>query len=261
MWTGLTLIQLDPRRPAAYTESIALTTTPSWPAARASCETRSAASGSLVTSPGMRCAGAILPSSSRRTRSGSSMRSRPSTWSTSKNQGCSTVSRATSAPNRDIVSWNGRGVSFSSRASVSPSRMTAVTGMAFTTSTTSGSRCVMSARLRVKMRTSSPLRCTWMRAPSSLNSTDASPVDSDRLGRRRGRRGEHRRHGATDDESDGVELFCGAGEGQQRRLTEIAREHRCATDGVRPGDRRHVRWHRAARPRALRCAVRRGSRD
>ena len=34
----------------------------------------------------------------------------------------------------------------------------------------------MSARLRVKTRTSSPRRCTWMRAPSSLNSTDARPV-------------------------------------------------------------------------------------
>ncbi len=34
----------------------------------------------------------------------------------------------------------------------------------------------MSARVRVKIRTSSPCRCTWMRAPSSLNSTDASPT-------------------------------------------------------------------------------------
>ena len=34
----------------------------------------------------------------------------------------------------------------------------------------------MSARLRVKMRTSSPERCTWMRAPSSLYSTDALPT-------------------------------------------------------------------------------------
>ena len=34
----------------------------------------------------------------------------------------------------------------------------------------------MSLRLRVKMRTSSPERCTWTRAPSSFHSTDARPV-------------------------------------------------------------------------------------
>ncbi len=56
--------------------------------------------------------------------------------------------------------------------------MTSCTGIARTTSTTSGSRCVMSARLRVNTRTSSPARCTWMRAPSSLYSTDASPTAS-----------------------------------------------------------------------------------
>ena len=108
--------------------------------------------------------------------SGSSSRSRPSTCSTSKNHGCSSVSRAASAPNRDIVSWNGRGAPSSSSESVSPSRITSRTGIRRTTSTTSGRRWVMSARLRVNTRTSSPARCTWMRAPSSLYSTDASPV-------------------------------------------------------------------------------------
>ena len=39
------------------------------------------------------------------------------------------------------------------------------------TATTSGSRPVMSSRLRVKTRTSSPDRCTWTRTPSSLWST------------------------------------------------------------------------------------------
>ena len=124
----------------------------------------------------MRCAAAIRSSSASRVESGSSSRSRPSTCSTSKNHGCSSVSRAASAPNRDIVSWNGRGAPSSSSESVSPSRITSCTGMRRTTSTTSGSRCVTSARLRVKTRTSSPARCTWMRAPSSLYSTDASPV-------------------------------------------------------------------------------------
>ena len=177
MWTGLTLIQLAPRRPAAYVESMAFTTTPSCPAASAAAETCSAAAGSAVISPGMRCAGRDARRAPRgAARSGSSMRSRPSTCSTSKNHGCSTVSRAPSAPNRAIVSWKGRGTSFSSRARVSPSRITACTGIRRTISTTSGSRCVMSARLRVNTQTSSPARCTWMRAPSSLYSTDASPT-------------------------------------------------------------------------------------
>ena len=37
-------------------------------------------------------------------------------------------------------------------------------------------RPVTSLRLRVKTRTSSPARCTWMRAPSSFHSTDAGPA-------------------------------------------------------------------------------------
>ena len=44
-----------------------------------------------------------------------------------------------------------------------------------TTSTTSGRRSVTSFRLRVNSRTSSPARCTWMRAPSSFHSTLAAP--------------------------------------------------------------------------------------
>ncbi len=38
-------------------------------------------------------------------------------------------------------------------------------------STTSGSRSVMSSRLRVAITTSSPVRCTWIRMPSSFTST------------------------------------------------------------------------------------------
>ena len=105
-------------------------------------------------------------------------RSRPSTCSTSKNHGCSSCSRVSSAPNRDIVSWNGRGDPSSSSESVSPSRITSCTGIRARPRRPREARCVMSARLRVKTRTSSPARCTWMRAPSSLYSTDASPVPS-----------------------------------------------------------------------------------
>ncbi len=45
MCTGLTLTQLLPRRPAAYGEPTALTTTPSWPADRASAMTCSCDNG------------------------------------------------------------------------------------------------------------------------------------------------------------------------------------------------------------------------
>ena len=58
------------------------------------------------------------------------MRSSPSTWSTSKNQGCSSAARGDCAPNRDIVSWNGRGPPSSSSESVSPSKMASRTGRA-----------------------------------------------------------------------------------------------------------------------------------
>ena len=41
---------------------------------------------------------------------------------------------------------------------------------------TTESRSVMSLRLRVNRRTSSPRRWAWTRAPSSFHSTEASPV-------------------------------------------------------------------------------------
>ena len=149
MCTGLTLTQLLPRRPAAYRESTPLTTMPSWPAASASRETRSAVAGSAVTSPGIRYAPTTFSRIGSRSLSGRSMRSSPSTWRMSKNHGLSTVLRCASAPNRDIVSWKGRGPPSSSSESVSPSRMSCVAGKVLTTSTTSGTRWVISARLRV----------------------------------------------------------------------------------------------------------------
>ena len=65
----------------------------------------------------------------------------------------------------------GAGGRSSSSAIASPSSTTRSAGSARTTATTSGSRSVMSSRLRVATVTSSPSRCTWIRMPSSLTST------------------------------------------------------------------------------------------
>ena len=62
-------------------------------------------------------------------------------------------------------------------ASTSPSRTSRVCGSARTASTTPGSRAVMSSRLRVKIRTVSPSRCTCTRTPSSLWSTSTGSPD------------------------------------------------------------------------------------
>ena len=83
---------------------------------------------------------------------------------------------ASSVPKRLIVSWKRRGSASSVRPIASPSSTNVWAGNARTTSTTSGTRAVTSLRLRVKARTSSPARCTWMRAPSSFHSTEARPV-------------------------------------------------------------------------------------
>ena len=60
----------------------------------------------------------------------------------------------------------------------SPSTTASRTGSARAHSTTSGTRAVTSCSWRVKTRTSSPARCTWSRAPSSLYSKAASPSRS-----------------------------------------------------------------------------------
>ena len=78
-------------------------------------------------------------------------------------------------PKRLIVTWNGSGRPSSRSAIASPSSTSADTSSPCTTSTISDARSVMSARLRVKIRTSSPARCTWIRAPSSFHSTLARP--------------------------------------------------------------------------------------
>ena len=79
-----------------------------------------------------------------------------------------------SLPKRLIVSWNARGRPSSSSARVSPSSTKARPGSARTCATSSGTPAVISRSVRVQTRTSSPSRCTWMRAPSSLYSTVTS---------------------------------------------------------------------------------------
>ena len=75
---------------------------------------------------------------------------------------------------RDAVSWKGRGRPSSPSASASPSSTNDVAGSDRATSTTSGSRAVMSSSERVATSTSSPERCTWIRMPSSFTSTATS---------------------------------------------------------------------------------------
>ena len=93
-------------------------------------------------------------------------------------------------PNRLAVTWNGCGRPVGAqrdRLAVEHERR--ATGSASAASTTSGTRAVMSSRLRVKTRTSSPRRWTWMRTPSSFHSTAAGP-SLRRAPRRRRRPGE-----------------------------------------------------------------------
>ena len=109
-------------------------------------------------------------------------------------------------------------------------------------STTSGTRSVMSARFRVYARTSSPSRCTWMRAPSSFHSTAAVPVRSSALADR-SRLREHGLDRAEQSEPELVEPgrpFC---QRLRRNCGQVAGEHdgaahvrdgylRCSRDGV-----------------------------
>jgi hypothetical protein len=57
--------------------------------------------------------------------------------------------------------------------SASLSRTACSTARPHTASTIPGSACVISLRLRVQTRTSSPRQSSWMRIPSSFHSTDA----------------------------------------------------------------------------------------
>ena len=95
--------------------------------------------------------------------------------------------RSTSSrrPKRRIVVWNGCGAPSGSSAIASPSRMMRCAGSARASSTTSGTAGGdVVQRSRVKTRTSSPSRCTWTRAPSSLYSTARRAEARERVRRR-----------------------------------------------------------------------------
>ena len=187
--TGLTLTQPEPRRPASY-GAIArlLTTTPSWPAASAS---RAKSSATLrVVGDDARDAALLGDEGVERGRAarapGTSSRSRAV-----EVEHVEEVRRDARRP-RVIGGRARRGLLEGTRAPVSssaiasPSSTTSLAGSARTTSTTSGSRSVMSSRLRVTTTTSSPWRWTWMRMPSSLVSTATGVPAAAGLRQRRG---------------------------------------------------------------------------
>ena len=106
--------------------------------------------------------------------SGSSIRSTPSRCRQSKKNGRSSSSRRVVgvAPNRLVVSWNGRGRPSSCSARVSPSSTTRAARQRRGPARPARARASVTSRsVRVHTRTTSPSRCTWMRAPSSLYST------------------------------------------------------------------------------------------
>src|SRR4051812_351377 len=178
VWRGLTFSHPAPRRPAAYGASSDLTRTPSWPAGRAASRKARASAASAISARGTRlAAGTSASRAAARSTPGRSMRSSPSTCSTSKKSGVSgAVASARRVPKRLAVTWKGYGRPSGFSAIASPSRTTSPAGSARTASTTSGTRAVMSSRLRVKARTSAPRRWTCRRAPSSLYSMAAGPV-------------------------------------------------------------------------------------
>ena len=84
----------------------------------------------------------------------------------------------------------------------------------------------MSARLRVKRRTSLPARCAWMRAPSSFHSIPAAaePAQGARdvvSGLR-----QHRRDGMQRSEPEPRESGCAFPHRHSRNGSQISREHR-----------------------------------
>ena len=79
---------------------------------------------------------------------------------------------------REPVTWNGSGRPSARRAIASPSSTALRASRASVAATTSGSRDVRSSSDREKTATSSPSRWTWMRAPSSFQSTAPSPTFS-----------------------------------------------------------------------------------
>ena len=154
---------------------------------------------------------------------GRSSRSSPSRWRQSKNHTPSDARPGgpVRRPKLLIVSWNASGPS-SLTPRISPSSTTWSRSSDRRRSTTAGRRSVMSLRLRVKRRTSSPRRWAWMRAPSSFHSTELRAE----LGEGRGHvgrgGGEHGQDRAEDVEADGGQARLALGEGDGRHPGQVA---------------------------------------
>ena len=173
---GLTLSQPAPRRPASYGAASALTSTPSWPRATRVRRERLRLCGVGRHDP--RHAQAL--GHDRRQRRGALARRGgrrgPRRRRAARRTGASSAPRAFAS--RRAAAGARRGHLERLGAAVGPAagsprrraraRVPAATRA---TATISGTRPVMSSRLRVKTATSSPSRCTWTRMPSSFHST------------------------------------------------------------------------------------------
>ena len=114
-----------------------------------------------------------------------SSRSSPSTCSTSKKSGVSGTRRASRvAPMRDAVTWNGsRPAVGAQRDRLAVEHERACAGSARAAATISGTRPVMSSRLRVKTRDVVAVAVHLHAAPSSFHSTAAGPSCASASGR------------------------------------------------------------------------------
>ena len=195
---GVPRLDLDPAGPRGGPPrsgaSSAFTTTPSWPAATRLVEERlRVAAESVVTSAGPASVGgtargrAVEPLRPRgveqvaRRRGGAGRRSTRERQPLAQRRHVDASCRCGS---RSPGTGRGRPSGCSAiDLAVEDHRVGAAAPA--TASTTSGSRSVMSSRLRVKTRTSSPTRCTWTRMPSSLRSTGARRRPIRSSGRRR----------------------------------------------------------------------------
>ena len=154
MCRGFTFTQPESRRPAAYGAASFLTTTPSKPSRIASANTADTSSReSAIRRRTSISGGSVAASASARTESGSSSRSRPSTCSRSNANSpmavdAPTVPASTRVAVRDAMTWKASGRPSGPTPSTSPSMIRSRAGSAATAATTSGSRSVMSSRLR-----------------------------------------------------------------------------------------------------------------
>ena len=201
--------------------------TPSCPAASACSSSAAASSRDGRSTPGIRCAPTTRSSASSRADSGSSIRSAPSRCRQSKKNGRQQqLVGVGSEPARRLLERARPAVVAAARGSRrrAPRRRH---GRPRTSSTSSGTRSVTSRSVRVHTRTTSPSRCTWMRAPSSLNSTlTSAPELGERGVQALGRARQHRPDRAADLGRHRLQRRGAAGEGEPGRLGEAARRGR-----------------------------------